>query len=344
MAVGRLDPAVVPLPTLNPSQVAQRQQAAAQLAHALSLTKLEPQLTRLLTTDTTDLETRAAVAQTLVAFNPSENVAALATLIGEPAVPNELRERITRNLVSRNSAEAQAVLVEAMRAAPYRLQVKLAQTLAGSASGAENLLMLIEQGQATPRLLRAASVKDKLLAAKPANATQRIEKLTQNLTPASEQTEKLVEQRRAGYSSAKASTGEGARIFTQNCSVCHRIDGNGGLVGPQLDGIGNRGLERLVEDVLDPNRNVDRAFRTHLITLKNGEVISGLPRREEGEVLVLADSTGKEISIAKKEIKEQRESETSLMPENFGEILSPFDFNNLMSYLLSKGSGAPKPE
>jgi hypothetical protein len=53
---------------------------------------------------------------------------------------------------------------------------------------------------------------------------------------------------------------------------------------------------------------------------------------------VLADSTGKEISLRKKEVTERRESETSLMPENFGELLSEADFNDLMAYLLSKGS------
>jgi len=342
LAVGRFDPQVVPLPTFSPSQVAQRQQAAAELARTLSLTKLEPQLAKLLTVDTTDFETRAAVARTLVTFNPNEYAAALASVIGDPGLPKDLRQKISHTLVSRNSMESHAVLVEAMRGAPYRLQVKLAQTLAGSASGAENLLALIEQGQATPRLLLVASLKNKLLATKPVDATQRIEKLTRNLTPAGEQIEKLVEQRRGGYVSAKASSVEGARLYKQNCSVCHRIDGNGGLVGPQLDGIGNRGLERLVEDVLDPNRNVDRAFRTHLITLKNGDVISGLPRREEGEVLALADSTGKEISIAKTDIQERRESETSLMPENFGEILSPEDFNHLMAYLLSEASAGVK--
>ena len=65
-------------------------------------------------------------------------------------------------------------------------------------------------------------------------------------------------------------------------------DGSGGLVGPQLDGIGNRGLERLVEDVLDPNRNVDRAFRTHLLTLKNGDVITVGPARLRFESTGLA--------------------------------------------------------
>jgi len=94
----------------------------------------------------------------------------------------------------------------------------------------------------------------------------------------------------------------------------------------------------LMEDVLDPNRNVDRAFRTHIITLKDGDVMSGLPRREEGELLILADATGKEISVPKKNIQARRESETSLMPENFADVIPMEDFNHLMAFLLSKST------
>ena len=48
------------------------------------------------------------------------------------------------------------------------------------------------------------------------------------------------------------------------------------------------------------------------------EAVSGLFRREEGEAIVLADVTGKDVSIPKKDIVERRNSTTSLMPENFG--------------------------
>jgi putative heme-binding domain-containing protein len=93
-----------------------------------------------------------------------------------------------------------------------------------------------------------------------------------------------------------------------------------------------------LEDILDPNRNVDRAFRTTLLILKDGDVQSGLFRREEGEMLVLAESTGKEISVAKKDVRERRESETSLMPDNISDVISPADFNNLLGFLLAHGS------
>jgi putative heme-binding domain-containing protein len=146
-----------------------------------------------------------------------------------------------------------------------------------------------------------------------------------------------MEQRRAGFDPGQASATRGQEVFTKNCALCHQIDGHGAVVGPQLDGVGNRGLERLIEDVLDPNRNVDPAFHYSILTLKDDTSVTGLQRREEGEILVFADSTGKEIRVAKADVAERRESELSLMPSNFSEILKPQEFYDLMAFLLAHG-------
>jgi hypothetical protein len=61
-----------------------------------------------------------------------------------------------------------------------------------------------------------------------------------------------------------------------------------------------------------------------------------LQRAEEGEVLVFADATGKEIRVPKSQIKKRVESKRSLMLDNFGELIPPADFNDLMAYLLSR--------
>ena len=141
------------------------------------------------------------------------------------------------------------------------------------------------------------------------DATERIAKLTKNLPAADAAMQRLLDQRRAAFAPTRASAARGAEVFAKNCAVCHQIGGKGAVIGPQLDGIGGRGLERILEDVLDPNRNVDKAFRSTLLVLKDGEVASGLLRREDGATVVLVESTGKEISIPKNQIKERRESE-----------------------------------
>jgi putative heme-binding domain-containing protein len=121
--------------------------------------------------------------------------------------------------------------------------------------------------------------------------------------------------------------------------MCHSIEHQGGAIGPQLDGVGKWGPRALAEKILDPNRNISGAFRNYTVTLKDGKVMSGLFRRDEGEVTVFADITGKEFSVPKAEIAEQKMSPYTLMPDSFGSVLSQDDFNALLTYLLNRDAG-----
>ena len=101
------------------------------------------------------------------------------------------------------------------------------------------------------------------------------------------------------YAKAKPDIAAGLKVFEKNCATCHQIAGKGAKIGPQLDGIGVRGLDRLLEDVLDPNRNVDQAFRSTTLDSEERPIVTGLLLREEGEVIVMADAQGKEQRVAK---------------------------------------------
>ncbi len=338
IAVGRFDPSVVSLPKVIPNQVDQRQQAGAQLAGALRLTKLAPQLSEILNDAEANRDARAAAAKALAVINPTGHLSNFKNLLDHPATPEKVREKIAEALAEVNSAEAKGILVGALPNAPRQLQMQISLALANNLEGAEALLESVENGKVSARLLQENSVRERLGAKKNPTLKIRLETLVAGLTPLSVEKQKLIDERRAKFFEAEPDAEFGAKVFTQNCAVCHQLDKEGALVGPQLDGVGNRGADRLIEDILDPNRNVDRAFRTTLVVLKDGDVQSGLFRREEGEMVVLADSTGKETSIPKKEIKERRESESSLMPDNFSDVIAPEDFNNLIAFLISKGT------
>ena len=113
------------------------------------------------------------------------------------------------------------------------------------------------------------------------------------------------------------------------------MGGKGKQVGPNLDGIGNRGLARLCEDILTPNRNVDVAFRSSTILTDEGKVFVGLLKNSKGEQWILIDNKGDEIQIAEQSIDEHKKSMLSPMPANLGEALSDEQFRNLLAYLLS---------
>jgi len=137
------------------------------------------------------------------------------------------------------------------------------------------IVMALVQGSdflyASPKLA-ATNVKD---------LDARIAQLTKGLTPTNQKVVKLIEERRAAFPKAVTDVAAGQKVFATNCMVCHSINNTGGKVGPNLDGVGNRGTDRLMEDVLDPNRNVDPAFRYSNVFTKDGDVVTGLFRREE---------------------------------------------------------------
>jgi len=265
----------------------------------------------------------------------------LTHLLADPAQPNPFREQLATALSDTKADIGRNAIADALQSAPQSLQNKFAVTLASTPEGANLLLERITAGKASPRLLLEPSVKERLSAAKIPDLDGRIAKLTKGWFPLDQQIQKIIDQRRAAYKSATASPEKGALIFTTNCAVCHSIEGKGANVGPQLDGIAARGLDRIVEDILDPNRNVDPTFFYSIVTLKDGSDVTGLQRREEGELIVFADTTGKEIKVPKNQIAKRLLSQRSLMPDNFHELVKGDDFNDLLAYLLSKN--APKP-
>lgn len=146
----------------------------------------------------------------------------------------------------------------------------------------------------------------------------------------------LIAGRLKAFAQAKPDAAKGQQVFTTNCAVCHQIKSQGGIVGPQLDGIGNRGADRLMEDVLDPNRNVDANFQMHIVTLLDDSTLSGFLRGEVGQVVILVDAAGQEHRVGKNEIKKDETTAMSLMPPVFGQTIPEADFFNLMSFLLTK--------
>jgi putative heme-binding domain-containing protein len=342
IAFGRIDPPVVALPKVSPNIVAARQKSAAQIVAALRLDELRDPLTRILQNGDVEDAPRLEIAFALLAIGSSEALPALNKILVNPDSDDATFERACTSLGNARAQPANTELIEAFRCVTGRRQTQLARTLSGSTEGAEALLNAIQQAKAPPQLLFAQELRDRLAAAKILNLDQRIATLTKGLTPPAEAIEKLIDQRLKEFPTTQASAEHGLVVFTKTCAVCHQINGQGKTIGPQLDGIGNRGVARIMEDILDPNRNVDPAFRYSTIILKDNTVISGLQRREEGDSIVFADTTGKEIRVPSGKIKRRIESTSSLMPANFGEAISSRDFYDLIAFLSNKRATTQK--
>ena len=335
LAFGRFDPPVVKLPSVGPDIIRDRQQGAAEIAGALRLSGLEKRLADLVAADSADAQARAAAARALAAISPDAHVRSLGAIAADPRVPPALRDGVAQALAELNTDAGRAELVAALAAAPRQLQRTLALALCARPAGAEALLRAVEDGKASARLLQEPAVRERLKASGAADVDIHVERLTQNLPAAGAELDKLIQERRAQIDPATASAERGAKVFTTHCAVCHKINDQGGTIAPQLDGLGKRGVDRIVEDLLDPNRNVDAAFRVTILRMKGGDTTAGLLRREEGELLVIADSAGKELSVPKAQVERRALSPLSPMPSNFSELIPPPEFNDLVAFLMA---------
>jgi putative heme-binding domain-containing protein len=343
IAIARIEPAVVATPKIGPDVVARRWRAAAQLAEVLALRDLEPALSTIVRSELADPGAREAAARAIVAFHPDVVRGALVKLVGDPALAAEGRDTLCDLIARSNGTVAPESLDRVARGLPARLQSALAEGLTESREGSDRLLALIEAGAISARLLQQPSIRDKLLSASGDAYRARIERLTASLPALEEQTRQLIEARRSGFDRAKADVSRGRALFERHCAACHQVGGRGGLVGPQLDGIGGRGAERIVEDILDPSRNVDPGFFTTLFAMRDGRVVSGLFRRQEGRDVVLVGRDGKEQTLTADEIEERRATRLSPMPGDFGTTLSPTEFRDLLGYLLTQAQDQSAP-
>ncbi len=344
-AVGRFDPAIVEFPPASPAFAARRQTGAAEIVAALAISEMKPQMRQFLEQKQNGPRVHMAAAQALESIDPDSRLAALLPLIGNTAIDDELRDEIVQVVQTRNAAEIQNSLIRAFKTVPLRVQTQIAESLVADSIGSESFLSIVATGHAAAGLLRRQSIAERLRATASNAIIKRVEELTANLPDESVAMQRLLIGRTVGFPRAAASASRGQQLFIKHCQVCHKIGNQGSLIGPQLDGIGNRGAERLIEDVLAPNRNVDVAFRVTTIVMQDGKVYSGLIRREEGASLILADNKGKEITLPISQIEERKKSQASLMPENVEEILTEPEFYDLLAYLLTNTdrSAAARP-
>lgn len=281
-------------------------------------------------------ELRVGAVEVLLAYAPAEGLKAVRKVLADDAAPEAVRTGVILAAATSNLPGVQAEARDALKTVPYRVAVPVGLGLASTPVGADLLLEAVKQGKAPARLLQERAIVERLRAQKIANFDKVLADLTKNLPPADQRIANLLKTRATAFAAFKPDKVEGAKLFTKHCAACHRVGDMGGKIAPQLDGIGVRGTERLLEDVLDPNRNVDQAFRARSITLTNDKTLTALMLRVEGKVLVVADLEGKEQRITLDEIATNRETQLSAMPANFADTVPERDLYHILAYLLDQ--------
>lgn len=120
------------------------------------------------------------------------------------------------------------------------------------------------------------------------------------------------------------------------CQSCHKFTADQPSIGPDLREIAKkRSRGELLTSLLSPSAAIEPPYRTHIVELTSGRVVTGLIVKQDDQTLVLRESTGKDIVIPVAEIEMQTASPQSLMPEGLLRDLTAQEAADLLAYLES---------
>jgi putative heme-binding domain-containing protein len=129
----------------------------------------------------------------------------------------------------------------------------------------------------------------------------------------------------------------GRPIYEKQCASCHRFGSIGTDVGPDLTTIASRFKKKdLLESILWPSRVISDQYKSEMVELKDGSVITGVLVRENAINVILrtAENPERPVQIPKAKIATRAESTISLMPQGLLEGYTQDDVANLLAFVL----------
>lgn len=139
------------------------------------------------------------------------------------------------------------------------------------------------------------------------------------------------------YQAALALPGDrerGRAAFRKTCAACHRLEGVGYELGPNLATMKARGAEAILVNVIDPNREANPQFINYVVSTVDGRSLTGIMAAETATSVTLRRGEGAEDTVLRSEIDEIAGTGLSLMPEGLEQQLDPQTLADVIAYLL----------
>ncbi len=131
----------------------------------------------------------------------------------------------------------------------------------------------------------------------------------------------------------KGNPDEGKKIFQQACAVCHKLFDEGNSIGPDLTGTDRKNTDFMLANIVNPSGYIRAEYVSFAVETKDDQIVNGLMAESTPGSVTLLDASNQRHVISREQIRELKESQTSLMPEGLLEALQPQQVMDLFSYL-----------
>jgi putative membrane-bound dehydrogenase-like protein len=266
-----------------------------------------------------------ALAHPTEALRPLEDLVA-----GESNL--EIRSEACRALAAYEDTDLPKIILKNWNNYPPELKSEAVNLLAGRKNWAKALLAAVGDKK-VPRTDLTNNVILRIGAFHDDSLNKQIETVWGKVRDTPVELNALIEQMRASLHEGPVSFEHGRAVFEAQCAKCHRFEGRGHDVGPNLDGAA-RDIEYLLVNILDPNRVIGQPYFIHTIERKDGRVETGILTAEDDTSVTLKNENDAVKLILKKEIEQMSVQAKSLMPEGLSKNMTVQDFRDLIRYLM----------
>jgi len=136
------------------------------------------------------------------------------------------------------------------------------------------------------------------------------------------------------FDNDRGDAGRGQEIFSSTCAECHRVNGSGGHLGPDLSRIATiRSRDMLIRSIRDPSASVAAGYRGVTLVTRDGERIRGATKGEDAFSIQIVDTDERLQGYLKADLQEVIREERSLMDEFGPDRLSGDALDDLLQYL-----------
>ena len=132
---------------------------------------------------------------------------------------------------------------------------------------------------------------------------------------------------------AGANTRNGRTVFAKTCGACHKLYDEGGEIGPDLTGSNRVNLSWLLFNVIEPNAEVQDAYKMVVITTRDGRTYSGNVVSETERQVTLRVVGGNPVTINKADVQSREATAVSMMPPGLLDTLTDAEALDLVAYL-----------
>ena len=134
---------------------------------------------------------------------------------------------------------------------------------------------------------------------------------------------------------AGANLKNGKILFNRTCGTCHKMFGQGGIIGPDLTGSNRTNVDYLLLNILEPGAEIQDDYKMVVVTTRDGRTYSGNVTSENQRQITLRVVGQDAVVINKSTIQSREATAVSMMPPGLLETLTDHEIADLVSYLRS---------